>query len=146
MQHNLQVSVKTAQLLQDLLSHDPFSRQPVTVSHSSCVQAALPAGASPRRPTGLRRTSAGDQQSPVGAENGDNASDSQPEEGGRTRAVLPLLISPATLPVSCPHTLMSSQHMAELQHTIIRGLNAWICVTQQAVPAKCLCEILDGAC
>ncbi len=107
MPHNLQISLKTAQLLQGLLSHDPFSGQPVTVSHSSCAEPALPAGASPSSPTGLRSTSAGDQQSPVGAENGDHASDSQPEEGGLTCAVLPSLISPATLPVSCPHTLIS---------------------------------------
>ena len=98
MPHNLQILLKTAQLMQDLLSHDPFSRQLVAVSHSSCVQAALPGGASPSSPTGLKTTSAGDQQSPFVAENGDNASDSQPEEGGLTRAVL-------LLPNSLPHCL-----------------------------------------
>jgi len=42
MPHNLQILLKTAQLMQDLLSHDPFSRQLVTVSHSSCAQASKP--------------------------------------------------------------------------------------------------------
>ena len=107
MQNNLKVSLEAAQLLQDLLSHDPFSRQPVTVSHSSPVKPALPAGASPSSPTGLKIASAGDQQSPVGTENGDHASDSQPEEGRLIHAVLTLLIASASLPVTCPHKMIS---------------------------------------
>ena len=90
--NNLRIMSEAVQLLQDLLSHDPFSRQPVNVSHSSCVKPALPAGASPSSPTGLRSTSA-DQDSvwqvvgPCATEARDHQS-SRPEHGRLTCAAL----------------------------------------------------------
>jgi len=128
LQNNLKFSLEAARLLQDLLSHDPFSRQPVTVSHSSCVKPALPAGASPSSATSLKPASAGDQQSPAGAENGDHASDSQLEEGRLTRAVLPSLIALARLAsLLSSHIDQSLNHMAELQHTILDCLSVCMC-------------------
>lgn len=44
------------------------------------MKSVLPAGTSPSSPIGLITTSAGDKQSPVAAENGDHASDSEPAE------------------------------------------------------------------
>ena len=89
---NLRVTFEAVQLLHDLLSHDPVSRQPVTVSHSSCVKPALPAGASPSSPSGLRSTSA-DQDNvwqvvgPFATEARDQQS-SRPEHGRLTCAAL----------------------------------------------------------
>lgn len=106
---NLRIALETVQLLEGLLSHDPFSRQSVTVSHSSCVKAALPAGTSPSSPSNLRSTSAdqaGDGQvvAACAAEARDQQN-SRPEHGRLTRAALMSLIVPASLPVICSHTL-----------------------------------------
>ena len=59
------------------------------------MKPALPAEASPSSPIGLETASAGDELSPVAAENGDHASDSEPAEGGLTCAMMLLLIAPA---------------------------------------------------